>query len=214
MSYRLVPVQGSSTQNDIAFRNVMEKFGYGNADKKGVYFDEENRRHLNSIRQSQAIIALNLAQQNKKDSARKVLRKYDQMVREENMPYGLTSNRGNFHNRISLTFLYAAYESNDKELARKVAASIKKDLEQQMKYYRTLGTESLTNEELANQASASLRQQPSSLSDEQGIFAQDIESSYSMLRQLEDLEKQYGTAPVLNNKESGPATLPAPGTPK
>jgi hypothetical protein len=136
------------------------------------------------------------------------------MVREENMSYGFTSNRGNFHNRISLTFLYAAYESNDKELARKVSSSIKKDLEQQMRYYRTLGSESLTNEELANQASAYLRQQPSSLTDEQGIFAQDIESSNSMLRQLEDLEKQYGTAPVQTIKEAGPATLPTPGTPK
>ncbi|MEJ7586079.1 MAG: hypothetical protein WKI04_00825 [Ferruginibacter sp.] len=29
---------------------MMNKFVFGNADKAGVYFDEENRKHLNNIR--------------------------------------------------------------------------------------------------------------------------------------------------------------------
>ena len=50
LAYRLVPVENSIAQNEIAYKNMMEKFVYGNANKKNVYFDEENRRHLNSIK--------------------------------------------------------------------------------------------------------------------------------------------------------------------
>ena len=56
---------------------------------------------------------------------------------QENFPYGLVS-RGNMHNRTSLMFLEACYRADDKELAAKVYASVKKDLEQQIKYYNTL----------------------------------------------------------------------------
>jgi hypothetical protein len=50
LAYRLVPVENSLVENEIAYKNIMEKFVYGNADKRNVYFDEENRRHLNSIK--------------------------------------------------------------------------------------------------------------------------------------------------------------------
>ena len=32
------------------YKNLMNKFEFGGADKKGVYFDEENRRHLLNLR--------------------------------------------------------------------------------------------------------------------------------------------------------------------
>ncbi|HYC29224.1 MAG TPA: DUF2723 domain-containing protein, partial [Chitinophagaceae bacterium] len=84
LSYRLVPVAQKEVNDDKSFRNIMEKFGYGNASTKGVYFDEENRRHLNSIRASHAILAMNLADAGKLDSAKKVLRKYDSEVNIQN----------------------------------------------------------------------------------------------------------------------------------
>ncbi len=113
LSYRLVPVEGTNVQLDVSYKNVMEKFGYGNANKNGVYFDEENRRHLNSLRQAHAFLGMALVDAGKNDSARKELRKYDSQVLEENVPYGMTSNRGNFHNRVTMTYLYAAYRSGD-----------------------------------------------------------------------------------------------------
>jgi hypothetical protein len=182
-----------------AFDNVMNKFAYGNANLNGVYYDEENRRHVNSIRQTHALVGLHLAQLNMKDSAQKILRKYDNNVLESNVPYGMTSNRGNFHNRVSMSFLLAAYESGDKELAQKVNGSMKKDLEQQMKYYRSLGDDQ-PNEQLAINASNYMRQGGGNLSREQEKFVQDIVSSYQMLLQLAEWEKQY--------KAGGPAANP------
>ena len=109
MSYRLVPVESSSQQGgierDISYKNIMEKFGYGNANKPGIFYDEENRRHINSIRAAHAFLGLSLADASKLDSARKILQRYDQMVDITNVPYGMTSNRGNQHNRISFPVL-------------------------------------------------------------------------------------------------------------
>jgi hypothetical protein len=174
----------------------MEKFRYGNADKKGVYFDEENRRHINSIRLAHATLAKGLISQNYKDSARKVLEKYDQSVSEENVPYGMTSNRGNFHNSVSADFLDAAYGSGDLVLAAKVNKSVKKDLEQQMSYYRSLGEEDMNNEQLAMQAAGILNNKGGNLSDKQRTFAYDILSSYQLLEQLKQWEIQYKVVPA------------------
>jgi hypothetical protein len=57
--------------NDVAYRNMMTKFAYGNAITPGVYYDEENRRHLNTLRAAHAQLALSLIDAGKKDSARK-----------------------------------------------------------------------------------------------------------------------------------------------
>ncbi len=58
LSYQLVPVENGNVDNEAAFDAVMNKFAYGNADKEGVYYDEENRRHLNSIKFAHAQIAM------------------------------------------------------------------------------------------------------------------------------------------------------------
>lgn len=137
LSYRLVPVQNSRVNDDWMMDKVMNKFGSGNADKPGVYFDEENRRHLNSIRTAYAELAMDLASKNRKADAIKVLEKCDKMLNVSNFDYGMTS-RGNMHNRNSLLFLEACYMAGDTVLTAKVAASVKKDLQQQIRYYNSL----------------------------------------------------------------------------
>ncbi len=137
LSYRLVPVQNSRVNDDWMMDKVMNKFGSGNADKPGVYFDEENRRHLNSIRTAYAELAMDLASKNRKADAIKVLEKCDKMLNVANFDYGMTS-RGNMHNRNSLLFLEACYMAGDTVLTAKVAASVKKDLQQQIRYYNSL----------------------------------------------------------------------------
>jgi hypothetical protein len=211
LSYRLVPVEGTNVELDVAYKNMMEKFGYGNAAKKSVYFDEENRRHLNSIRQAHAFLGMALVDAGKKDSARKELHRYDNEVLEANCPYGMTSNRGNFHNRVTMTYLYAAYRCGDLELAKKVAKSVKSDLEQQMKYYRSLGDESVNNDNLAMNAAGYLNNKGGVLSEKQEVFAQDIVSSYQMLMQMGDWEKQFGGGAGSGKSavENAPADLQA-----
>jgi hypothetical protein len=212
MSYRLVPVENTNIQRDISYGKVM-KFGYGGAGMPGVYFDEENRRHINSIRAAHAFTALSLATAGKKDSARKVLQRYDQMVLDTNVPYGMTSNRGNQHNQISMAFLQAAYMSGDLGLAKKVSLSIKKDVEQQMKYYRSLGEDNLSNEQLAMEAFSYLNQRPNNLGPKQEAFARDIASSYQFLNQLNEWEKQYKSGGNTGAAETGPGNLQTPDSP-
>jgi hypothetical protein len=137
LSFRLVPVEGNRVNTDWMLDKAMNKFGFGNANIKGVYFDEENRRHLNTIRTAYAELAMDLAAKNRKEEATKVLEKVDKMLDQANFAYGMTS-RSNLHNRNSLLFLEACFSSGDTVLAAKVSKSVKTDLQQQLKYYNSL----------------------------------------------------------------------------
>jgi hypothetical protein len=137
LSYRLAPVKNSKVNTDWMLDKLTNKFAFGNADKAGVYFDEENRRHLGGIRSAYAELAIDLAAKNRKEEAKAVLNKVDKMMHESNFGYGLTS-RGNLHNRNSLLFLEACYLAGDQALIQKVSAAVKKDLQQQVNYYNTL----------------------------------------------------------------------------
>jgi hypothetical protein len=163
MSYELVPFEVQNPINtDAAYENVMKKFAFGNAKNPDVYFDEENRRHLNSLRLSFAQIAEGLIMDGKfaqmttgnndllntnKSKASQILRKLDSETNEANFPYGMTSNRQNYHNIYSFRFLKACYDADDTVLAKKVSASLLKDLNQQIVYYNSLGED--MNEEKA-----------------------------------------------------------------
>ncbi|MCP9752317.1 DUF2723 domain-containing protein [Ferruginibacter sp. HRS2-29] len=157
LSYRLVPVLNMSNDvnKDWIFDKLMNTFVFGGADKAGVYFDEENRRHLNSIRLAYAQASGNLAEggEEGKAKARKMLNRCDQMMLDGNFPYGYTS-RGQQHNQISFQFLIAAYKAEDMKLVEKVTASLKKDIEQQQVYYQSLEgwkREALEREEARNE---------------------------------------------------------------
>lgn len=215
LSYQLKPTVGRNVNTDAAYKTIMEKFAYGNADKPGVYYDEENRRHLNTIRLAHAEVALSLVNEGKKDSARQILEHFDKNVKESNFPYGMTTNRGNQQNGISTEFLQACYAAGDSNLARKVEASVKKDLQQQMRYYKSLGEEqNMTDEQLANEAYMYLQGKGGNMEGKQSYFAQDIVLSYRMLLQIADMDKQYNHAglpspetnqPIISNppKDSG-----------
>ena len=144
LTYRLVPVKNSDVNRDWVYDKLMNKFVFGNADKPGVYFDEENRRHLNSIRLVYAQAAGSLADAGRKEEARKLLTRCDSHMLEQNFPYAMAS-RGQQQNQISLSFLYAAYKAGDMALAQKVAQELKKDIEQQSAYYQSLSDERRDN---------------------------------------------------------------------
>ncbi len=116
---------------------MLNKFVFGNADKHGVYYDEENRRHLNTIRMQYALAAINLADNDRKGDAKKLLERCDKMMLQENFPYGMVSRRQQ-HNQIAGQFALAAYKAGDTVLAAKVTASLRKDLEQQITYFNNL----------------------------------------------------------------------------
>lgn len=147
LSYRLVPIENTHYDRDktpdmnadkmLGLMLDTQKWRSGNADVPGVYFDEENRRHLLGIRETHVELAYYLAQNNRKDDAIKILERADKMMLEENMPYGMSS-RANQHNQTSMYFMEACYLAGDVNLARKVGASVKKDLKQQITFYQSL----------------------------------------------------------------------------
>ena len=116
---------------------MMNKFKSCNAEKKDIFYDEENRRHLNSIRLAYAQAAGSIADAGNKEDARKLLNKCDKLFDETNLPYGMVS-RYQQHNQISMQFLYSAYKADDKALIEKVSKALHKDMLQQSKYYESL----------------------------------------------------------------------------
>ena len=191
LSYRLVPVANGDVNKDWVVDKMMNKFAFGNADKKGVYFDEENRRHLNSIRLAYAQAASNLADGGRKEEAKKLLNKCDQMMLESNFSYGMVS-RGQQHNQIALQFLMAAYKAGDTSLISKVTSSVKKDMEQQASYY----------ESLSDNRREAMRQEE--------------ERNMQLLRGLIQMEQQFkNPQPLMENPatiQAQPITQPAQRT--
>jgi hypothetical protein len=176
---------------ETAFNNMMQKFRYGAANKKGIYYDEANRRSLNYFRLAHAQVALGLANSGQKEKARLLLAHFDKQYNTDDYPYGMTSNRGNQHNAITLQYLQACYYAGDKALAKKVDAAVRKDLHQQLLYYISLGNSGGSEENIASNALAFIRNQPSDLDDRQSQFANDILSSYQFLNQLDNWQKEF-----------------------
>jgi len=190
MTWRLVPVENNAVNNDVAYKNIMEKFAYGRKNsKRTVYMDEENRRRMNYIRLAHAQVAISLAQAGRKQEASNILEHFDQNVNEKDFPYGMTANRGNQHNAIASQFLQACYLAEDFSLAKKVAASLKKDLQEQMKYYSSLGDGQMNEDQMVNTAYSLLQGKGGEMPARQVSFAYDIVSSWQLLAQLDSWEK-------------------------
>lgn len=191
--YRLVPLlnaeQDVPVDTEKAYAVMMNKFDFGNAAGKSIYFDEENRRRLNYFRIAYAQVAIELAKKGEKDRAKRLLQKLDAAYNEKDFPYGMTSNRGNQHDAIASRFLYASYLAGDAKLAEKIFLSVKKDLIQQMNYYNSLGDESFSIDQLAGMAYQQLQNGSDALSRKQSAFANDILSSYQLLKQLDEWKK-------------------------
>lgn len=158
LTYRLVPVKNSEVNDDWAYKTMMNKFQFGGANIPGVYFDEENRRHLNTIRMQFAQVANDLADHGKMKEARDMLEKCDRQMLQENFPYGMPSRRQQ-QDLISGQFLLACYKSGDTVLAKKVSDALRKDLEQQVMYFNSLDADRQDNLANENQAVQQLLQQ-------------------------------------------------------
>ena len=118
----------------------MNKFRSGGADKPGVYFDEENRRHLLSIRETFAQAAISLADQGKKQDALNLLAHCEQLLSTQDMPYAMVS-RFNSHDQVGALYLQAAYKAGYTDLINKVRSALIKDLTDQKNYYNYIKSE-------------------------------------------------------------------------
>jgi hypothetical protein len=190
LTYRLVPVKNNFPQQnwvvdqalrgtsirdnnlDVMKANLM-KFTTGGASNPGVYFDEENRRHLLSVRSTFAELSGNLSDKGRKAEAVQLLDKAEGMISTVNMPHAMVS-RYNSHNQTALIYLEAAYKAGHTTLVNKLKTAIRTDLTQQKAYYDYLRNE---KEDFFNSVS------------------RESEINEFMIQLLEALEKQYGTPP-------------------
>ena len=138
LTYRLVPVKNQSVNTNWMEDKLLHVFTFGNADHPGVYFDEENRHHLLTLRNAYINLALNLDGAGRRTEARQVLEKCDRGMNTGNMPYGFCSRYGNDHDQTSVKFACAAYEAGDSTLGDRVVSAVRKDCHQQVIYYEAL----------------------------------------------------------------------------
>ncbi|WP_126246431.1 glycosyltransferase family 117 protein [Chitinophaga rhizosphaerae] len=156
MTYRLSPTRRNTPDQMLpglndqvntkrTFQTIMEKFHYGSVNVPDVYFDEPNRRMLQTIRNAHTKLAVALVNEGKKDQALTILNRQDTMFLPGNMPYAMTS-PGNMHNLWGMEIVYAYYLAGDAKKAQDISAQIVKDLDQQMRYYRALPASKFTND--------------------------------------------------------------------
>jgi len=191
LTYRLVPVKNSFPQQnwivdqalrgtairdnnlDVMYKNL-QKFTAGGADKPGVYFDEENRRHLLSVRSVFAELAGNMADKGRKPEALELLNKSEGLISTVNMPYAMVS-RYNSHNQTALIYLEGAYKAGDTKLVNTLRTAIRKDLMDQKAYYDYMKTEK---------------------ADFYASLAREADINEFMLQLLDAVEKQYSAMPA------------------
>jgi hypothetical protein len=184
--FRLVPVEGQNMLNSRAsYEALKNKFAFGSANIPGVYFDEENRRHLIGIRQSFAEAANQLAIEGDTAKAKELLQLADKNMLAENFPYAMVS-RQNQHNTATVQFLEAAYKAGDKALAAKVSAALKKDIEEQLSYYAYLGKMSVA--ELSQGVQDIMSNKADNLSNEQRQMFLEIRQAIIIQEYMRGLE--------------------------
>lgn len=170
LAYRLTPLSpvtnGIDVNIDTMYRNLMQRFKFGGAEKPDTYFDENGRRTLLSIRNAFSTLGQALAAGGSKDSALRVLNYSYTMLDPTTLPYGMTS-AGNQHDISSLQYAYAFYQAGDSIKGRQIADAVIRDCHQQVDYYN-------------------------SLPDEQAAeFKRDLQTAGQIISQLEQMKAQF-----------------------
>ncbi len=142
LSLRLVPVKSTSdlraygmvgcgrVADDIAFKNIMEKWAWGNFDKERLYVDRSYMPSLQTMRVAMIRVGRQLVADGKKDQAIALADKYFEVFPEMNFP--------NDQFTAFMADLYSRAGANEKAAAviRRMAVT----LEQQMRYHQSLST--------------------------------------------------------------------------
>ncbi|OPZ16099.1 MAG: hypothetical protein BWZ05_02078 [Bacteroidetes bacterium ADurb.BinA245] len=175
------------------FNNLSTKYKFGNANVKGVYYDEENRRHILDIREIFAEAAGDLADKGRKEEALKLLEKLEKGISTDNLPYAMPSRYyGSSHNQTGLILLEAYYKAGKKDMAEKVRQALKTDMQQQKAYFEYMKEERPADYESYKRSEDALN------------------NIYLMV--LEEIEKKY--APASPTEKAGgetPGQIKMPG---
>ena len=168
MTYRLVPLKmdpnGSDAVNTKAgYKNEMSNFFFGGAQYPNVYFDENSRRSLMTMRRSFSSAGNVLAITGKRDSAQKVLNYGYKMMVPSSFRYGMVSS-GNMQDITSLQYAYSCYLAGDKEKGDRIADDVISDCQQQIEYYNSLSD------------------------NEAGYFQKDLQTAEGIIKELQEMK--------------------------
>ncbi|MEO6836872.1 MAG: DUF2723 domain-containing protein, partial [Ginsengibacter sp.] len=169
MTYRLVPIMqkdpnGSDAVNTNAgYKNQMSNFYFGGAQYPNIYFDENSRRSLMTMRRSFSSVGNVLAITGKKDSAQKVLNYGYKMMNPSSFRYGMVSS-GNMQDITSLQYAYSCYLAGDKAKGDRIADDVIHDCQQQIEYYNSLSDT------------------------EAGYFQRDLQTAQGIIKELQQMK--------------------------
>ncbi|MBL7764479.1 MAG: DUF2723 domain-containing protein [Chitinophagaceae bacterium] len=141
LAYKLIPVRtpGSTTNTprrvnyEKCMDLILNKFQYGNADKGTVYYDQTNRRMLNSPRVLAFQLADNLILQNRKEEALKVIQRIVKMIPNSSYPWVITQ-----EDKTMILLADAAIKAGGKELAKEITDKLMKFTEDDIAYMNSL----------------------------------------------------------------------------
>jgi hypothetical protein len=135
MAYRVVPITSEgdafgrgSINSDVMYDNMVNKFRWGGVENPDVYLDENVTRMLGNYRSTFARLAIQLINENKRDSARKTLDKCLEVIPDTTVPFNI----------YNLLLIDAFYRLGDFEKANMIASAVKKNVYQDMEYFLSL----------------------------------------------------------------------------
>jgi len=146
LAYRLVPVKSPRNPNpnvlgrvetDIMYKNLMNKFGWGNMDKESIYMDENNLRMTTNLRLQFANLAEAMINEGRNAEAKKVLDKTMAVMPERNVPY----------DRLLIPIIQSYYQINETKTANELSQKLFGIYEQEMRFYLSLAPEFSSKQE-------------------------------------------------------------------
>jgi hypothetical protein len=142
LAYRLVPIQSNSADGQygiidskILYDNLMNKFKWGNIADPRVYIDENNMRMLSNFRNNFARLAEQLLNENKVDSAVKVLDKCFKVMPVEQVPM----------NYWALPLIEQYYRAKQTSKANMLADKLFESISEETRYYFKLKGDAAKN---------------------------------------------------------------------
>ncbi len=149
LAYRLVPYKVKShdgqlgeVNTEVMYDNMINKFKWGNMNKKGVYLDETNLRMTMNLRNNFYRLATALYSEGKNDKALKCLDKTEELMPDDIVPY-------NYFNLL-IADLYLQMGQKDK--ATKITQILRERTQIDVDYYATVENKKLIDQEAKKSA--------------------------------------------------------------
>jgi tetratricopeptide (TPR) repeat protein/MFS family permease len=144
LAYRLMPYKVKShdgqlgeINTEVMYDNMVNKFKWGNMNKKGVYLDETNLRMTMNLRNNFYRLATALFQEGKTDKALKCLDKTEELMPDDVVAY-------NYFNLL-IADLY--FKMGQKDKATRIVQTLRERTQIDVDYYASFGNKSRIDEE-------------------------------------------------------------------